>query len=155
MKIYCVPKSSRARWARAVVAGGGCSSYRGFKIEICLSDGESDQGWYDFFYYIEGWEFGYPVRVADGGASDLILQFQLKRGDDGMKRYQKMKWRRRRGSTRDGKGRSQCQLNWRKFYWTKNRKKIMWSIQLLQMNSEYLKQRCINLNFLKTYISGI
>jgi hypothetical protein len=75
---------------------------------------------------------GGPRRVANGGDVDSILRFQLERGGDGMKHCRKMKrrqrvrldsmgrkrdtlWRRdnvgrRRGSTKEGKGRRRCQL---------------------------------------------
>jgi hypothetical protein len=42
-----------------------------------------------------GWESGGPGRVADGGGADPVLRFWLKRGGDGTKHCQKMKWRQR------------------------------------------------------------
>jgi hypothetical protein len=75
---------------------------------------------------------GGPERVADSGGADSLLRFQLERGGDGIKRSQKMKlsqrarlssmerkrdtarWRgdvsRRRGGTREAKGRRRHQL---------------------------------------------
>jgi hypothetical protein len=46
-----------------------------------------------FFITVEGDKSGDPCRVADGGGVDSMLQFQLKRGGNGMKRCQKMKQR--------------------------------------------------------------
>jgi hypothetical protein len=45
------------------------------------------------FFSIGEWELGCQGRVAGGGCADSILQFQLERGDDGINRYRKMKWR--------------------------------------------------------------
>jgi hypothetical protein len=50
-----------------------------------LSDEKSDQGWDGLFIAMEG------GRAACDG--DAYSQFQLKRGSDGTKRCQKMKWR--------------------------------------------------------------
>jgi hypothetical protein len=38
---------------------------------------------------------GCPRKVAGGGGMDSMLWFQLERGGDGLKRYQKMKRRQR------------------------------------------------------------
>jgi hypothetical protein len=46
-----------------------------------------------FFITVEGDKSGDSCRVADGGGVDSMLQFQLKRGGNGMKRCQKMKQR--------------------------------------------------------------
>jgi hypothetical protein len=45
------------------------------------------------FFSIGEWELGCQGRVAGGGCADSILQFQLERGDDGINRCWKMKWR--------------------------------------------------------------
>jgi hypothetical protein len=44
-----------------------------------------------FFYSSGGWKSNCPRRVADGGGVDSMLRFRLERGDDEMKRLQKMK----------------------------------------------------------------
>jgi hypothetical protein len=46
-----------------------------------------------FFYSSEGWELSSLGRVTSGGGVDLLLLFRLERGDDGMKRCQKIKRR--------------------------------------------------------------
>jgi hypothetical protein len=45
------------------------------------------------YYSSRGWESGCPGRVVGGSGADLMVQFQLKRGNDGMKHCQKMKQR--------------------------------------------------------------
>jgi hypothetical protein len=47
------------------------------------------------FYSSGWWKSCGPERVAGGGGADLILQFWLGRGGDGMKHCQKMKRRQR------------------------------------------------------------
>jgi hypothetical protein len=46
-----------------------------------------------FFYSSGGWELSSLGRVTSGGGVDLLLLFRLERGDDGMKRCQKIKRR--------------------------------------------------------------
>jgi hypothetical protein len=43
------------------------------------------------FYSSRGWESGGPWRVANSGGADSMLWFQLERGGDETKCYQKMK----------------------------------------------------------------
>jgi hypothetical protein len=121
------------------------------------------------FYSSGGWESGSLGRVVDGGGEDSILQFRLERWGDGTKHYWTIKQRqrtrlgsmgrrrdmawwhvnvdRRRDNTREGKGGDDASwadanptgpIKWRK---------STWSIQLLQMDSQNLKQQWFNLFF--------
>jgi hypothetical protein len=118
------------------------------------------------FYSSEGWESEGPDRAGRWWCG-FMLWFQLEGWGDRTKYCWKMKrsqWARldfmrrkrdtvrrrgdvdrRKGGTGEGKRSRRHQLYWRESYWAEKWKKFTWSIQLLQMDGENLKQQWVNL----------
>jgi hypothetical protein len=112
-----------------------------------------------------GMAFSMQRRAGGGGGEDSMFQFRLKRGDDGMKCYQKMKRRRqvhvdsmgrkcdttqqrgnvdrRRDDTEEGEREETTPVELMRTMVVKRRKPTR-SIQLLNMDGKDLKQQSIH-----------
>jgi hypothetical protein len=137
-------------------------------METWLNGEESGQSWDDIFIVMEG-----GSRAVQGGWLAAVVQIQCfgvgSRGEaterNIVERWSRgsklvfaplegsVAWHgdvgRRKGDTGEGKERKWRQLGWYKFYWAKKWRKSIRSIQLLQIDGEDLKQRWVNLIFLK------